>query len=194
VGTEERLLGLIAVADLPREESAAVIRVLKGSGVVHTVMLTGDHRRTAEAVARQVGVDEVHAELLPEDKLQRIQALRRRYGTVAMVGDGINDAPALAAATVGVAMGGAGTDAALETADIVLMNDDLTRLPETVRLGRRALRVIRQNIAFSLVTKLVAVALVVPGWLTLWLAILADMGATLLVTANSLRLLRVKGA
>jgi len=194
VGTEERLLGLIAVADLPREESAAVIRVLKGSGVVHTVMLTGDHRRTAEAVARQVGVDEVHAELLPEDKLQRIQALRRRYGTVAMVGDGINDAPALAAATVGVAMGGGGTDAALETADIVLMNDDLTRLPETVRLGRRALRVIRQNIAFSLVTKLVAVALVVPGWLTLWLAILADMGATLLVTANSLRLLRVKGA
>ena len=157
-----------------------------------TVMLTGDHAATARAVAGAVGVDEYRAELLPEGKVEAVKELENAYRRIGMVGDGINDAPALAVATTGIAMGGAGTDAALETADIVLMADDLSKLPFTVRLSRAALRIIKQNIAFSLITKFAAVYLVFPGWLTLWLAIFADMGATLLVTLNSLRLMRIR--
>ena len=188
-----KLAGILAVADTVRETSRHTVDVLKASGV-RTVMLTGDNAVTAGAVAAQVGVDDFMAELLPEDKVKAIKYLLERYGKAAMVGDGINDAPALATATVGIAMGGAGTDTALETADIVLMADDLTSLPFTIRLSRAALGVIKQNIAFSLVIKLAAVALVFPGWLTLWLAILADMGASLLVTLNGIRLMRVKPA
>src|SRR5690606_17460713 len=139
-----------------------------------TVMLTGDNRRAARAVADQAGVDEVAAELLPQDKVRAVQELMTAHGRVAMVGDGVNDAPAVATATVGIAMGGAGTDTALETADIVLMSDDLTKLPFTVGLSRATLRVIKQNIYFAVGVKLAAVLAVFPGWLTLWLAILAD--------------------
>ncbi|WP_018131873.1 heavy metal translocating P-type ATPase [Effusibacillus pohliae] len=190
LGTKKEIIGLLAVADQVREQTVQAIRDLKKSGIDKTIMLTGDNNKTAAAIAKQVGVDEFHGELLPDNKLEKMKQLREQYGKVAMVGDGINDAPALASATVGIAMGGAGTDTALETADIALMADDLSKLPYTVRLGRNAIRVIKQNIAFALVTKLLAVLLVFPGWLTLWLAILADMGATILVTLNGIRLLK----
>ncbi len=192
VGTKGKFLGIIAVADEVRETSAKTIAALKQAGIVHTIMLTGDNAATAAAIAAKVGIDEFRAELLPQNKVTAIQELVGKYGKVAMVGDGVNDAPALALATVGVAMGGAGTDTALETAGIALMADDLRMLPFTIRLSRRAFVIIRQNITFSLAIKLIAVLAVFPGWLTLWLAILADMGATVLVTLNSLRLLRIK--
>ena len=191
IGTRTKFFGIVAVADEVREDSAKTIAALKQSGIYHTIMLTGDNNATAQAMAQRVGVDDCLAELLPQDKVAAMEELLKKYGKVAMVGDGINDAPALALATVGIAMGGAGTDTALETADIVLMADDLHMLPFTIRLSRKALAIIRQNITFSVAIKVVAVLAVFPGWLTLWLAILADMGATLLVTLNSLRLLRV---
>ncbi|KEF38420.1 copper/silver-translocating P-type ATPase,heavy metal-translocating P-type ATPase, Cd/Co/Hg/Pb/Zn-transporting [Schinkia azotoformans MEV2011] len=192
IGTENKILCLIAVADQIRETSKEVIYKLHQLGIKKTVMLTGDNKRTANVIGKEVGVSEIKADLLPEDKLTFIKELRENYQSVAMVGDGINDAPALAASTVGVAMGGAGTDTALETADIALMSDDLSKLPFTMNLSRKALGTIKQNIAFSLVMKALALLLVVPGWLTLWIAIFADMGATLIVTLNSLRLLKVK--
>ncbi|MEK4253793.1 heavy metal translocating P-type ATPase [Ureibacillus sp. FSL K6-2830] len=192
LGTEKEILALIAVADEIRESSKEVIRKLHQVGIEKTVMLTGDNQRTAEAIGKQVGVSDIKADLLPEDKLNFIKELRDKHQSVAMVGDGVNDAPALAASTVGVAMGGAGTDTALETADIVLMSDDLSKLPYTIKLSRKALAIIKQNITFSLGIKVLALLLIVPGWLTLWLAIFADMGATLIVTLNSMRLLNVK--
>jgi len=191
LGTEKEILSLIAVADEMRESSKEVISKLNRMGI-ETVMLTGDNQRTATAIGKQVGVSDIKADLLPEDKLNFIKELRSKHQSVAMVGDGVNDAPALAASSVGVAMGGAGTDTALETADIALMSDDLSKLPYTIQLSRKALTIIKQNITFSLAIKLVALLLVMPGWLTLFIAIFADMGATLLVTLNSLRLLKVK--
>lgn len=191
LGTETEVLALIAVADEVRESSRDVIQKLHALGIRKTVMLTGDNRATAEAIGKQVGIGEVKAELLPQHKLEAIKQLKET-GKVAMIGDGVNDVPALASATVGIAMGGAGTDTALETADIALMADDLTKLPFTIRLSRNTLNIIKQNIAFALIIKLIALLLIVPGWLTLWLAIFADMGATLIVTLNSLRLLRTR--
>lgn len=191
LGTAKEIQLLIAVADEIRDSSIEVISSLNDLGI-NTVMLTGDNQMNAYTIGKQVGVSSIEANLLPEDKLNFIKKLRNDHNSVAMVGDGVNDAPALAASTVGVAMGGAGTDTALETADIALMSDDLSKLPYTIKLSRKALQIIKQNITFSLAIKLIALLLVVPGWLTLWIAIFADMGATLLVTLNSLRLLRVK--
>ncbi|RDW16058.1 heavy metal translocating P-type ATPase [Oceanobacillus arenosus] len=191
LGTEKEMLAIIAVADEMRESSKEVISKLNNIGI-ETVMLTGDNQRTATAIGKQVRVSNIKADLLPEDKLNFIKELREKHQIVAMVGDGVNDAPALAASNVGVAMGGAGTDTALETADIALMSDDLSKLPYTIKLSQKALVIIKQNITFSLAIKLVALLLVIPGWLTLWIAIFADMGATLLVTLNSLRLLKIK--
>ncbi len=191
-GTSSNVLGIVAVADEVREYSPAMIKQLHAMGIEKTIMLTGDNEGTANAIGNHVGVTDIKAELLPHDKLELIKKMRSKYHHVAMVGDGINDAPALAAATVGVAMGGAGTDIALETADVALMGDDLKKLPFTVSLSRKALAIIKQNIAFSLAVKLLALLLVIPGWLTLWIAIFADMGATLIVTLNGLRLLQVK--
>ena len=192
LGTEKEILLLIAVADEVRESTKEVIRKLHQVGIERTVMLTGDNHRTAEAIGKEVGVSDIKADLLPQDKLNFIKELRAKHHSVAMVGDGVNDAPALASSTVGIAMGGAGTDTALETADIALMSDDLSKLPYTIILSRKALAIIKQNITFALAVKAVALLLVVPGWLTLWIAIFADMGATLIVTLNSLRLLKVK--
>jgi Zn2+/Cd2+-exporting ATPase len=192
LGTEKQILALIAVADEVREHSKVVVEKLHQVGIHKTIMLTGDNHATAETIGSSVGVDEVQAGLLPQDKLEFIKKLRSDGSGVAMVGDGVNDAPALAASTVGIAMGGAGTDTALETADIALMADDLRKLPFTIKLSRETLKIIKQNITFALVVKALALLLVVPGWLTLWIAIFADMGATLLVTLNALRLLSRK--
>lgn len=191
-GNDKEILALIAVADEVRESSRRVIERLHQLGIKHTILLTGDNHATADAIGRHVGVTSIEAELLPQDKVAFIKKLKAQFGRVAMVGDGINDAPALATATVGIAMGGAGSDTALETADIALMNDDLKKLPFTIKLSRKTLKIIKQNITFSLAIKLLALLLVIPGWLTLWIAIFADMGMTLLVTLNGLRLLRVK--
>ena len=190
IGNESHVCGIVAVADGVRANARATLEELRQLGIETTVMLTGDNQGTAEAIARETGVAEVRAELLPDEKVAAIAELVARYGKVAMVGDGINDAPALASSSLGIAMGGAGSDAAIETADVALLSDDLSRLPWLVRHSRKTLAIIRQNIAFSLSVKAVFVALTILGAASLWAAIAADMGAALLVVANSLRLLR----
>nr|WP_289038061.1 heavy metal translocating P-type ATPase [uncultured Allobacillus sp.] len=191
-GTKEKVQLILAVADEVREASQSVIEKLHRAGIEKTVMLTGDNANTGEAIGKQVGVTDVRSELLPQDKLEVIRSLRDSHKQVAMIGDGVNDAPALAASTVGIAMGGAGTDTALETADVALMGDDLEKLPFLVRLSRKTLNTIKGNITFAIAIKVAALLLVIPGWLTLWIAILSDMGATVLVALNSMRLMRVK--
>ncbi len=190
VGDENGALGVIAVSDPLRDGAPAAITALHRIGVTHVAMLTGDNPETATVVGAQAGIDDVRAGLLPAQKVAAVAELRERYGAVAMVGDGVNDAPALAAATLGIAMGAAGTDAALETADIALMGDDLSAVPETIRLARRTTRVIWQNIVFSLAVKAIFLVLAPLGLVSLWLAVFADMGTSLLVTANGLRLFR----
>ncbi len=194
VGTSQGSRGILALADQLRPESQQAVADLRAAGIQHVALLTGDNRATAEAIAREVGADTVRAEVLPDQKLETVRALRAEFGSLAMVGDGVNDAPALAGASVGIAMGVAGSDVALETADVALMADDLSKLPFLMRLGQRAVRVIRQNIAFSLFIKTVAILAVFPGWLTLWLAVLGDMGASVLVTLNGMRMLALKPA
>lgn len=190
-GGEVAVVGIIAIADRVRDGAADAIRELHEAGIERVVMLTGDNAGTAQSVRDSLpGIDEFRAELLPQDKVHAVRELRERFGVVTFVGDGINDAPALAAADVGVAMGSAGTDAALETADIALMADDLRRLPTTIRMARKAEGIIRVNIAFSLITKAVFVALALLGWATLWMAVAADMGTSLLVTINGMRAMR----
>jgi len=192
LGEGSSVLGIIALYDNPRVESTGALAELKRLGVRRTVLLTGDNRSTAESVGGGIGVDECRAELLPEDKVAAVHELVDRYGSAAMVGDGVNDAPALATATVGIAMGVAGSDAALETADVALMSDDLSKLPVAVRLGRRALRLIKQNIFFAVGLKAVFLALTPLGLTSLWMAVVADMGASLLVIFNGLRVLGKK--
>ena len=187
VTTEREPLGAFAIADRVRPEAHAALESLRNAGIRRTVMLTGDNEGTARAIAEQLGMDEYHATLLPDDKVRIVRQLESRGERVAFVGDGINDAPAMGAATVGVAMGAAGTDVALETADIALMGDDLTKLTVAVRLSRKTLRVIKQNIGFSIGVKGVFLVLAASGWATLWMAIAADMGASLAVVMNGLR-------
>ena len=193
VGRGNNVVGFIGVEDQPRPDSRAALAELH---TLHpsmtTVMLTGDNRNVAESIAKQIGgIDEVRAGLLPEHKQSVIRELQAR-GTVAMVGDGINDAPALAQADIGIAMGGGGTAQAMETADVVLMQDNLLAIPMTLRISQLTRRVVKQNIGISLGLKLVVLALAIPGLASLWLAVLADVGATLLVTLNGMRMLRAK--
>jgi Zn2+/Cd2+-exporting ATPase len=192
IGKDDYLLGFVTVADATRPTSAKALRDLKAIDPhIRTVMLTGDNPSVAGKVAASLGnLDELRAGLLPEDKLDAICDLQAQYGLVVMVGDGVNDAPALAGADVGIAMGGAGSAQALETAHVVLMQDDLTHLPEAVRTARRTQSIIKQNIAFSLALKAAFLMLTLPGLATLWMAVFADMGASLLVTLNGMRMLR----
>jgi Cd2+/Zn2+-exporting ATPase len=185
----ERVIGYLAVQDEPRSGTKEVLAELKAEGI-HTVMLTGDNRSVAERVAGEVGIDKVFASLLPAEKLERLNTLKQEYGQVVMVGDGINDSPALAQADIGVAMGGAGNAQVLETADVVLMKDDLSRLPFAVRLSRRVNSLIRQNVVVSLGVKTLVAIAAMAGLTPLWVAVFADIGISLIVTLNGLRALR----
>lgn len=190
LGNETHVCGLISIADSLRADVPLIVAAIKRAGVKAVVMLTGDNEGTARAIAAEAGIDEFRCELLPEDKVQAVGRLVREHKHVAMVGDGINDAPAMAAATFGIAMGAMGTDAALETADAALMSDDLSKLPWLIRHSRRTLGIIKQNISFALGLKMLFIVLTLLGLASLWMAIAADTGATLLVVFNSLRLLR----
>ena len=187
--TPARVLGVIGVADAVRREAASAVKALLDGGVEHVVMLTGDSPHAAARVAEATGITEVRSRLLPQDKTGAVEELRERYGAVLLVGDGINDAPALATADVGVAMGAAGSHTAIETADVALMGDDLGGVPRFLALGRDAMGIIRQNVAASIAVKAVFIALAVAGKATLWMAVFADTGIALLVIANGLRLL-----
>ena len=185
------VLGILAVGDTVRANAKESIADLHAAGVEKIVMLSGDNQRTASSIAQKVGIDEAKGDLLPDDKVAAVKQLRDAHSVVGMVGDGVNDAPAMATADLGIAMGAAGTDAAIETADIALMKDDLGKIAETIRLGRRTMGIIRFNISFALALKALFLGLTLFGHASLWLAILADTGATLLVVANALRLLRI---
>jgi Cd2+/Zn2+-exporting ATPase len=191
IANRDRVRGIIAVADTIRPAAAAAVRDLKGLGIQRTVMLTGDNKRVADAIGAQVGVDEVQADLLPEEKLDTIRELMK-HGPVAMIGDGVNDAPALATATIGIAMGAAGTDVALETADVVLMADDLSKLPYAISLSRRTRRTIIQNLAFSLSVIAVLVTAALTIGIPLPLGVVGHEGSTIIVVTNGLRLLRTR--
>jgi Cd2+/Zn2+-exporting ATPase len=192
VGHDGAGLGVIGLSDELRESGRGAVASLRKAGITHIALLTGDLRVTAELVAGAFGFDEVHAELMPDRKVALVRELRARYGPVAMIGDGINDAPALAAADLGIAMGAVGSGVAIETADVALMSDELDKMPYVIRLGRATMRNIHTNVAIALGLKLGFIALAMSGVATLWMAVLADTGASLLVTANALRLLRVR--
>lgn len=191
LASSTQVLAIFAVAGTIKESSREAIAELHALGVA-SVMLTGDNVATAMAIAKQAGIDDARGNLLPEDKLSAIEELQRRYGCVAMTGDGINDAPALARSDIGFAMGGAGTDTAMESADVVIMNDDLRRIPEAIRFSRKAQSILRQNIALALGIKAVFLLLALFNGATMWMAVFADMGASLLVVFNGLRALSSK--
>ena len=192
IAVNDRAVGAIRVADRPRAAARDALDLLRAQGVRRIVMLTGDHAENARAVAEALDLDEHHAALLPEEKHARIRALRTDHDAVMMVGDGVNDAPALAAADIGVAMGAAGSDAALETADVALMSDELLKLPYAVRLARATVRNVKTNVVVSLLLKAAFLVMAVTGSATLWMAVLADTGASVIVVANALRLLRTR--
>jgi len=191
-GTDRQAGAVLSVTDTARPEAREAVAALRTQGIESVTMLTGDNRAAAERIAREVGVDSFLAELLPEDKATAVARLKQTHGTVAMVGDGVNDAQAMAASTLGVAMASSGMDVVMETADVVLISGSLSKLAFLLRHARRTAGVIRQNIAIALVLKLASLVAAVFGVATLWMAVAADMGSTLLVTFNGLRLLRAK--
>ncbi len=193
VGTSNGVVGILEMEDEIRAEARDTMQRLRSLGVEHVVMLTGDHADVAKETGRAVGIEEVFSGLLPDDKLEKVRELVKSYGTVAMVGDGVNDAPALALSSVGIAMGAAGSPAAIETADVALMTEDLRRVPDAIVLGRRMVSVIRQNVVASLMIKAAFLIAATAGLATLWMAVAADMGTTLLVIFNGLRLLGRNG-
>ena len=188
-GCAGAVLGILSIGDTMRPEVSNALTLLHEAGIQKVVMLSGDNQRTVDALARQAGIDEAYGDLMPEQKIEHIKRLMAEHKYVGMIGDGVNDAPALALASVGIAMGAIGSDTAIETADMALMKDDLTRVAEAVMLGRRTLNIIQFNVGFALVIKAVFLILAFTGHASLWLAILADTGATLLVILNALRLL-----
>lgn len=190
MGGPQGTIAIFAIMDQIRQESAGALQSLHDAKVQHLVMLTGDGEQAAKAIASQTGVDEYYAGLLPEAKVTQITRLKEKYGHVAMVGDGVNDAPALAEASIGIAMGATGSDTAIETADIALMSNDLTRLAYLVKLGRRMMRVIMENVTFSLAVKALFIGLTLLGFANLWMAVFADTGAAIIVILNGMRLLR----
>ncbi|MBP2660497.1 MAG: heavy metal translocating P-type ATPase, partial [Firmicutes bacterium] len=190
VGTQNTLYGMIAVADTLRENSKDALVKLREAGIKHIAMLTGDNRQVAGSIAKELNIDTLYSELLPQDKVATINELLSNYKNVAMVGDGVNDAPAMAASTIGVAMGVAGSDTALETADIALMSDDLGKLAYVIKLSNKTLSIIKQNISFSIIVKIIFVILTFTGMANLWLAVFADTGSSILVTLNGMRLMR----
>jgi Cd2+/Zn2+-exporting ATPase len=189
-GCRGEVLGVLGLGDAVRQDAREAIQALHHAGIESVVMLSGDNQRTVNAISKQVGIDEAYGDLLPDEKVLKIKEIKTRFSSVGMIGDGVNDAPAMATATLGIAMGASGTDTAIETSDVTLMQDRLTGIAEAIRMGKRTLKVIRFNTGFALSTKLLFLVLSVSGHTSLWLAIAADTGATLLVIANALRLLR----
>jgi Cd2+/Zn2+-exporting ATPase len=189
-GCTGEAMGVLGLGDSVRPGAREAVLSLHEAGIKSVVMLSGDNERTVAAISKQVGIDEAYGDLLPNDKVLKVKEIKKRFGSVGMIGDGVNDAPAMASATLGIAMGASGTDAAIETSDITLMQDHLEGIAQAIRMGKRTLRMIWFNTGFALATKLLFLILSVSGRTSLWLAIAADTGATLLVIGNSLRLLR----
>ena len=192
LANDGNVLGVIAISDEIRPESRKLVQDLHESGLKEVIMITGDNKRIARSIADRIGLDGYFAELLPGDKANIVKGIKKAHGNVIMVGDGINDAPALAASNVGIAMGATGSDTALETADIALMSNDLTKVDYTIKLGRRTLSIIKENVAFAIIIKAIFITLAVFGLANLWMAVFADMGASLIVILNGMRLLRPK--
>ena len=195
VAVDGQYAGHLVIADQPKETSAQALRELKAAGVRQTVMLTGDAQGAAQAVAQELGLDQFYAQLLPADKVERVEQLlqeKRPKEKLVFVGDGINDAPVLSRADIGVAMGALGSDAAIEAADIVLMDDDLLKLPVAVRIARRTLSIVRQNVVFALGVKLLVLILSAMGWANMWAAVFADVGVSVLAILNASRMLKAK--
>lgn len=192
IGDETRILGLIAFSDSPREEMKNILNEFRKVGIERLIMLTGDNAKSAERIAKIVGIDEFYAELLPEDKMDAIESLKEKYDFVAMIGDGVNDAPAMASSSLGIAMGAIGSDVAIESSDVALMADDIGKVPWLIDHSKRTLKVIKQNVVFSLIIKMLFLGLAFFGLASLWMAIAADTGASLVVIFNGLRLLSRK--